>query len=639
MIKSLKLILIFFFFFSCNERDDNSLAIGISLTSPPFGFISKSKDTVGVDINIAKLIGEKLNRNVKLIPIKGTLQRENYLKNGMLDFIVATYSITSDRKKNGIIFSNPYYKTNEGLNILANRSNDINNFNDLKYKRLGFVKNTTSENYYNNIIKNKFDSIKIEKCDNQIQLESFLENNYIDAIIGDKELIRFLHGTNSNHYTLINDLDNNIYDEYGIAISEDNKIYFSYLNNIINEITRENSNGRTKIDLWIDDFIKIESQNQIRTPSSYQIDKSIKNYIAIFALIISVLPVFFFLIKSKNTGKTEIVDNDNIHSEEKYFAWFIANSKYDHHSSLDNQPKIDCESLFCTLLNYNFSRRNMKISLNANKNEIINGFRALIDRSRNNENYNVGIEHQIPFIKNISPNDNLLIYYAGHGAYDETTESGYWIPVDAKKNHSEYIHDVTISTFLSRMSFKHVLLVTDSCFSGSMLEIPRNDNSHLNINRLRNNPSIQVLTSGAKEPVVNDSLFAKFFNSALNANENNYYSSLELYDFLKSSLNQRQTPKFGYLNSKFEGDFIFLKKSENSSNTEEVEFKIIKTMINLREESFKFFISLEDISLYTDIQEHILKLHLINMSRRGLISLLPNNHFILLEKGKNKIIE
>ena len=29
--------------------------------------------------------------------------------------------------------------------------------------------------------------------------------------------------------------------------------------------------------------------------------------------------------------------------------------------------------------------------------------------------------------------DNLLIYYTGHGWLDESTDRGYWLPVDAKK--------------------------------------------------------------------------------------------------------------------------------------------------------------------------------------------------------------
>ena len=28
-------------------------------------------------------------------------------------------------------------------------------------------------------------------------------------------------------------------------------------------------------------------------------------------------------------------------------------------------------------------------------------------------------------------NDNVLIYYAGHGFMDEETQKGFWVPVDA----------------------------------------------------------------------------------------------------------------------------------------------------------------------------------------------------------------
>jgi len=49
-------------------------------------------------------------------------------------------------------------------------------------------------------------------------------------------------------------------------------------------------------------------------------------------------------------------------------------------------------------------------------------------------------------------NDNLLIYYAGHGYYDRAADQAYWFPVDAEKNNSS----------------RHVLVVSDSCYSGML---------------------------------------------------------------------------------------------------------------------------------------------------------------------------
>ncbi len=70
-------------------------------------------------------------------------------------------------------------------------------------------------------------------------------------------------------------------------------------------------------------------------------------------------------------------------------------------------------------------------------------------------------------------NDDLLIYYAGHGHWDEVSQSGYWIPhnggtdVHARENwlpHSELLG------YLASLPFRHVLLICDACFAGHMLK-------------------------------------------------------------------------------------------------------------------------------------------------------------------------
>ena len=66
--------------------------------------------------------------------------------------------------------------------------------------------------------------------------------------------------------------------------------------------------------------------------------------------------------------------------------------------------------------------------------------------------------------------DNLLLYFAGHGNYYDDYKEGYRIPVDGVKNKlGSFIQDDFI---LNRLKFairaKHILFISDSCFSGSL---------------------------------------------------------------------------------------------------------------------------------------------------------------------------
>ncbi len=42
------------------------------------------------------------------------------------------------------------------------------------------------------------------------------------------------------------------------------------------------------------------------------------------------------------------------------------------------------------------------------------------------------IERFEELARKVEANDNVLIYYAGHGEYNQTLKQGYWIPVDAR---------------------------------------------------------------------------------------------------------------------------------------------------------------------------------------------------------------
>ncbi|KXX68913.1 caspase family protein [Flammeovirga sp. SJP92] len=71
----------------------------------------------------------------------------------------------------------------------------------------------------------------------------------------------------------------------------------------------------------------------------------------------------------------------------------------------------------------------------------------------------------------VGEEDKVLIYYSGHGYYDEFTEEGYWVPVNAamtQDDMSQYLPNGTILKYIKALKTKHTLLISDACFSGSM---------------------------------------------------------------------------------------------------------------------------------------------------------------------------
>lgn len=124
--------------------------------------------------------------------------------------------------------------------------------------------------------------------------------------------------------------------------------------------------------------------------------------------------------------------------------------------------------------------------------------------------------------------DSLLIYYAGHGSFDEATKRGYWQPTDAEKaNNVNWIRtDEITDIIIANEQIKHFLVVADSCYA-EWSEAVRGDA----MARLPESfiwkwkrKSRNALTSGAKEavPDVGPNGHSVFADALLAALRNNY---------------------------------------------------------------------------------------------------------------------
>ena len=77
----------------------------------------------------------------------------------------------------------------------------------------------------------------------------------------------------------------------------------------------------------------------------------------------------------------------------------------------------------------------------------------------------------------VGPEDNVLIYFAGHGQLlrPETSDlmRGYWLPVNAERERTTYwVSNSAINDYLAILDARSVLVVADSCFGGAMSTDP-----------------------------------------------------------------------------------------------------------------------------------------------------------------------
>ena len=70
----------------------------------------------------------------------------------------------------------------------------------------------------------------------------------------------------------------------------------------------------------------------------------------------------------------------------------------------------------------------------------------------------------------LSSEENLVIYFAGHGAKNKIGDVGYLIPSDAEKKISNYVSSSDIRDIIRGINAQHIYLIIDSCFSGSVID-------------------------------------------------------------------------------------------------------------------------------------------------------------------------
>jgi len=239
-------------------------------------------------------------------------------------------------------------------------------------------------------------------------------------------------------------------------------------------------------------------------------------------------------------------------SSGKYHAIIISENQYQDDKINDlNEPKNDADKLTSILVSkYYF-----------NKDDII----RLADPTR--ANILDAIEQKR---KSLSVDDNLIIFYAGHGYWDEGLKMGYWLPSDAKKDSkSNWVSNTDLTLYLSAFESNHVLLVADACFSGGIFKTRSIGDMDQGTKRLYELKSRKAITSGNLKEVPDNSVFMKFFIKELEMNQNTFLTSDQLFAKIRPNIlnNSSTEPLYGVIHNTGDegGEFVFYNPSSTNA--------------------------------------------------------------------------
>ena len=122
-----------------------TVTIGVKYDQPGVGFKAAGSDTpTGFDPEMGKILAGKLGISADKIKWVETISdnREPFLQKGTVDFVLASYSITDERRQ-VVGQAGPYYVTGQSLLVAAD-DDSINGPDDLKGKKVCSVTGSTS---------------------------------------------------------------------------------------------------------------------------------------------------------------------------------------------------------------------------------------------------------------------------------------------------------------------------------------------------------------------------------------------------------------------------------------------------------------------------------------------------------------
>ncbi|MEX2234984.1 MAG: caspase family protein [Cyclobacteriaceae bacterium] len=254
-------------------------------------------------------------------------------------------------------------------------------------------------------------------------------------------------------------------------------------------------------------------------------------------------------------GSTSLADA--VRLDRTDYAVIFATDQYDHWGDLVN-PVFDSKAIATDLTNmYGYK---VEMVENATQDVVLKKLREYAE-------------------KKYKPLDQVFIFFAGHGTYDQTFGEGFVVTRESQVNDvgkTSYLSHNRLRSIVNNIPCDHIFLAMDVCFGGTFdavlassrggeEEVYREQNKAEFITRKLTYKTRRYLTSGGKTYVSDGipgkhSPFAKNFIEALRSRggRDGILTLPELYSFVERLKNQ---PRFGEFGDNAPGsDFIFVLK-------------------------------------------------------------------------------
>jgi glutamate transport system substrate-binding protein len=209
------------------------LVVGIKFDQPLFGLKDWTTGAVtGFDAEIARILATRILGDPGDVEFVETVSgdREQFLGLGVVDVIVATYTITSERARS-VDFAGPYYTANQDILVRAG-DNSVSGVDDLGGRRVCSVQGSTSAA----TLRAKAPQARLLLLDTYSLCASALRNGEVDAVTTDNTILLGLIYQNPGAFKML--ARPFTVEPYGIGLRKGDETFRGLVDDTLSEATR-----------------------------------------------------------------------------------------------------------------------------------------------------------------------------------------------------------------------------------------------------------------------------------------------------------------------------------------------------------------------------------------------------------------
>ena len=224
------------------------VTVGTKFDQPLFGLKNLEGVPEGFDVEIAKIVASELGISSDSIQWVETVSanREPFIQQGKVDFVVATYTI-NDKRKQVVDFAGPYYEAGQDIMVAKGNPLGIRGPEGLSGRRVCSVSGSTpAEN-----IKTNYPQARLTEFDVYSKCAEALKNGQVDAVTTDNVILLGLISKDAGSFELVGRPFTK--EPYGIGVKKGDTAFRGFVNDVLAKIEQD---GRW-LQAWTDTAGKV----------------------------------------------------------------------------------------------------------------------------------------------------------------------------------------------------------------------------------------------------------------------------------------------------------------------------------------------------------------------------------------------